>query len=53
MSDETNNKSFCLVLKAINEVSKRTDNTLEDIFIYFHWSVLSVEALIGYNNMTL
>ena len=34
-SDATNNKSFGSELTAINEVRKRIDYTLNDIFVFF------------------
>ena len=52
MSDATYNKSFDSILTAINEVRKRIDYTLDNIFVFFYRSDLGIEAFTGYKNMT-
>ena len=52
MIDATDNKSFGLGLTAINEVRKRIDYILDDIFVFFYQSDLSIGALIRYKNLT-
>ena len=52
MWDVTHNKSFGLVLTVFNEVRKRIDYILGDIYIFFYRSDLRIEALIGYTNVT-
>ena len=52
MNNETNNKSFGSGLKGINEVRKRIDYIVADIFVFFQRPDLRIEALTGYENMT-
>ena len=52
MSDVTGNKSFGLVLTAINELRKRIYYILDDIYFFFYQSDLRIEALTGYTHMT-
>ena len=47
MSNATNNKSFGLGLIDMNEVCKRIDYILDDIYILFYQSDLRIEALTG------
>ena len=48
----THNKSFVSSLTVINNVRKRIEYMLEDIFVSFFWSDLHIESLIGYKNIT-
>ena len=48
MSDATDNKSFGSGLTKMSEVRKRIYYILDDIFIFFYWSDLRIEALTGY-----
>ena len=52
MINATDNKSFGLGLRAINEVRKCIDYILDDIFVFFYQSDLRIEALTVYKNMT-
>ena len=47
MSDATSNNSFGLGLTAINEVQKRIDYILDNIFDLFYQSYLRIEYLTG------
>ena len=51
MSDATSNNSFGLGLTAINEMQKRKDYILDNIFGLFYQSELRIEYLMGYKNM--
>ena len=52
MFDMTYNKSFGSGLTAFNEVRKRIDYNLDELFVFFYRSVLRKEALTWYKNMT-
>ena len=52
MSDVAHNKSFGSGLTAKNEMCKRLDYILDNIFVLFYRSDFCIESLTGYENMT-
>ena len=52
MNNVTNNKSFGSGLTGINEVRKRIDYILDNIFFFLQISYLRIEDFKGYENMT-
>ena len=54
MLDAIHNKSSGSGLTAINELHRRIDYILDNIFVFFYQflSDLCIEALTGYKNMT-
>ena len=54
MSNATDNNLFGSILTANNEVRKRIDYIVDDIYIYFFRKLdLRIEALKGYENITI
>ena len=51
MDNATNNKSFGLESTDINEVCKRIDYIIDNIFVFFYQSNLRIEALTGYKSI--